>query len=52
MKSIKAVERVLEGNVSLSSTEIEMEQAIMNENAARFKLACRSPMFHADMLKK
>ena len=52
MKLISTVEYNWNSNIIRTSTQYKIEQAVMNENAIRFKLACNSSLFYKENLIK
>ena len=52
MKSINVIEYDYQGTVIRTSTQFEMEKAIMDENATRFELAHTSPLFNKAHFEK
>ena len=52
LKSISAVEYVVDETVIRTSTQIEIEEVIMKENASRFSLAYSYPVFSKNIIVK
>ena len=52
MRSISAVERLVNGNLIRTSEKIIVEEAIVKENDVPFSLAYSSPMFQKSILEK
>ena len=52
MKQISSVEYEVSSIIIRSSTQVEMEEAIITENSHRFQLACSLPLFHRDILRQ
>ena len=51
MKSISAVEYFVNGNIIRTSEKLQVEEAIMKENAICFSLAYSSPVFNKEIIK-
>ena len=52
IKSISTVKYYYNGNVIRTSGQIEIESAVIRENATRFKLEYNSPLFYKSNLDK
>ena len=50
LKSVLIVELSINGITIRTLTQIEIEEAIMNENSYRFKLACSSLVFNYEIM--
>ena len=52
MKSISAIEYKVNSTIIRSSSQLQMEEAIMMENSSYFSLAYSSLMFPSDIIKQ
>ena len=52
MKAISAVEYLVNGSIICNTTQLQIEEAVMKENAIYFSLACSSPVFSINILQK
>ena len=52
MKLILAVEYLFNSSIIYSLTQLQIEKAVMDENAIRFSLAYSSPVFKKSAIEK